>query len=359
MAERIAILTGGKAGEPVAAKTAVALIRYRRDEVVAVVDPGFVGRDLAALMPVLNAPPVVASVEEATTLGATAVYLGVATAGGKLPPELKPAVLDAAARGLRIVSGMHDRLGADADVAAAASRSQAELVDLRAEALAERTVATGGPIGGAFRVLTIGNDCSVGKMVTAWELTRGLIEAGIDAAFAATGQTGMMLSGGGVPIDAVVGDFLNGAAEALVRRHAHHQVTVVEGQASLLHPSYSAVTWGLLAGSQPHGLILCCEPGRPHLHGRPSLAVPDPVRLAAVVRASAGEQSGCELLGVAINGRRGRDDPDRLRAERERLERELGVPACDVVAEGPGALVEVVRAAADARAADRPAADAP
>ena len=350
MAERIAILTGGKASDPIAAKTAVALLRYRRDEVVAVVDPGFVGRDLATLLPVDDAPPVVASVEDAVGLGATAAYLGVATAGGRLPPELQPAILDAATRGLRIVSGMHDRLSADAGVAAAAAKSGAELVDIRAEALAERHVATGEPIGGAYRVLTVGNDCSVGKMVTAWELTRGLKEARVDAAFAATGQTGMMLAGGGVPIDAVVGDFLHGAAEHLVRRHAEREVTVIEGQASILHPSYAAVTWGLLMGSQPHGLILCVEPGRPHLHGRPSLPVPDPVELwkLAIGFMNRGDRP-CEPLGVAINGRRLRDRPGALRAERDWLEERLGIPTCDVVAEGPRVLIQAVREAADRR----------
>ena len=152
MPERIAILTGGRADDPIAAKTAVALLRYRGDECVCVVDPDFAGRDVATLMPVAAGTPIVGSVEEAVALGADAVYLGVATAGGKLPPELKPAILDTATRGLKVVSGMHDRLSADAEVAAAASRSGAELVDLRAEALAERNVATGEPIGGAYRV---------------------------------------------------------------------------------------------------------------------------------------------------------------------------------------------------------------
>ena len=187
----------------------------------------------------------------------------------------------------------------------------------------------------------------------------GCGKSGVDAAFAATGQTGMMLAGlssgdggRGVPIDAVVGDFLNGAAEALVKRHQHHAVTVIEGQASLLHPAYSSVTYGLLAGSQPHGLILCCEPGRPHLHGRPHLPVPDPVHLAELAEGLASEMQGCELLGIAINGRRGRENPDLLRNERDRLEGELGVPTCDVVVEGPDVLVDVVRNAADDRAAD-------
>lgn len=350
MGERIAILTGGKADDAVAAKTAVALLRYRREEVVAVIDAAFVGRDLSTWMPLEHAPPVVASVRDAAALGVDAIYLGVATAGGKLPPELRPAILEAAKRGLKVVSGMHDRMGMDAEIAAAAAKSGAVLVDLRAEALSERTVATGAPVGGAYRVATIGNDCSVGKMVAAWELTRGLQDAGVDAAFAATGQTGMMLAGGGVPIDAVVGDFLNGAAEALVSRCAHHEVTVIEGQASVLHPSYSAVTMGLLQGSQPDALVLCCEPGRPHLHGRPGASVPEPeavVELALAVARASHPNLACELIAVAMNPRRLADARQKSAAAAE-LERRLGVPVGDPMSQaGVATLVEAVRKSAD------------
>src|SRR5690606_12335563 len=125
-----------------------------------------------------------------------------------------------------------------------------------------------------LRIHTVGNDCSIGKMVASIEISRALQKAGHDAKFVATGQTGIMIEGDGCPIDCVVADFVNGAAERLVLQNQQHELRLIEGQGSLLHPAYSAVTLGLLHGSQPDGLILCYEAARPEIHNYPGMKFP-------------------------------------------------------------------------------------
>ena len=201
---------------------------------------------------------------------ANALLVGIAPPGGKLPPHWRPILLEAVHRRLTVISGLHEFLADDAELARAAASTGAELIDLRRND--EHDVADRQGIrAGCLRIHTVGNDCSCGKMVAAVELSRGLVRAGVDAAFVATGQTGILVAGSGCPIDRVIADFLSGAAEKLVLANQHHDVIVVEGQGSLFHPRYSGVTLGLLHGLMPHGLVLCYEMGRTAVAGMESV----------------------------------------------------------------------------------------
>jgi uncharacterized NAD-dependent epimerase/dehydratase family protein len=241
---RMVILTDGYTDSHTA-KTAICVIRYRPEEVVAVFDRTAAGKTCAEVFGVGGSIPVVASLADARE--ANMLLLGIAPPGGKIPRSWRAIVLDAIERGMTVVSGLHELLREDAEFSRVAARCGAELIDLRDNR--ERDVAQRKGIRAeCVRIHTVGNDCGCGKMVAAVEVARGLRAAGVDAAFVATGQTGIMIAGGGCPIDHVIADFVNGAAEKLVLANQHHEVIVVEGQGSLFHPRYSGVTLGLLHG---------------------------------------------------------------------------------------------------------------
>ena len=333
---RIIILTEGHT-DPLSAKTAASVIRYRRAEVVAILDSTSAGRTSQELLHVGGDIPVVGSLADGPA--ADTLLIGIAPSGGKMPPPWRTTILDAIARGMSIVSGLHDFLSNDAELAAAAARGGVELVDLRKNC--ERDVATQQGIRAeCLRILTVGNDCSVGKMVAAIETVRGLQAAGHDAKFLATGQTGIMIEGDGCPVDCVVADFLNGAAERLVRAHQHHEIVVIEGQGSLYHPSFSAVTLGLLHGTMPDGLVLCFEAGRRTARGLDHVRLPGLAEAKSLYEAVASVMHPCQVIAVAMNGRSLPEQEADARAGA--LEHELGVPVCDVLRNGPGRLIDAV-----------------
>ncbi len=331
------VLTDGYR-DPHTAKTAICLIRYRPEEVVAVLDRQGAGQTAGTWLGVGGTIPVVASVADAPR--ANALLVGIAPPGGKLPPHWRPILLEAVQRRLAVISGMHEFLSDDAELAQAAARTGAELVDLRRND--EHDVANRQGIrAGCLRIHTVGNDCSCGKMVAAVEVARGIERAGVDAAFVATGQTGILVAGGGCPVDRVIADFLSGAAEKLVLANQHHDVIVVEGQGSLFHPRYSGVTLGLLHGLMPHGLILCYEMGRTAVAGMESVPLAPLEKVVEFYEAAANLMHPCRVIGLAVNGQRYPRDAD-LSAECARVERVLGLPACDVLRHGPDKLVQAV-----------------
>ena len=222
---RMVIITDGH-NDAHTAKTAICLIRYRPDEVVAVLDRQSAGKTCQKVFGVGGQIPVVGSLAEAPE--ANTFLVGIAPPGGKIPPLWRPIILEAIARKLTIVSGLHDFLCDDAEFRQAADRHGVELVDVRRND--EHDVANRQGIReGCLRIHTIGNDCSIGKMVVSVEVAAGLSRAGIDAAFVATGQTGILVAGGGCPVDRVISDFVSGAAEKLVLANQHHDTIVVEG----------------------------------------------------------------------------------------------------------------------------------
>ncbi|WP_428388653.1 DUF1611 domain-containing protein [Mucisphaera sp.] len=333
---RIVVLTEGHSSV-FYAKTAYSVIRYRRKEVMALLDSTQAGKTSGELLGVGGDLPVIAGLTEVPE--ADTLVIGIGVHGGKFPETMRRHVLEAAERGMTIISGMHDFLSDDPDIAAAAEHSGARLWDVRKNH--EHDVAEGkGLDETCYRMLTVGQDCSVGKMIVSIEIANELKKRGEDAKFVATGQTGIMVEGDGTPIDTVVADFINGAAEKLVLRNQHHDILCVEGQGSILHPSYSSVTLGLLHGCRPDGLILCYEAGRQTIKGLDHLTLKDLKTYRRLYEDLATELHPCTVIGVGMNSRQLNDD--QVADERKRVEDELQLPVCDVVRDGPGVLVDSV-----------------
>ncbi len=337
MSRRAVLLTEGLS-DPLNAKTAVCLLRYCPDEVTAVLDSTQAGRTAEQVFEVGGQTPIIASLDEAPP--SNTLVIGVAPAGGKLPPVMRAAVLGAIERGWNVVSGLHQFLSDDREFVEAARRKGVELVDVRKNN--EREVATREGLNDrCLRIHTVGSDCSVGKMVVSLELARALQRGGHDAKFVATGQTGIMIEGDGCPIDCVVADFINGAAERLVRANEHRSIIVVEGQGSLIHPSYSAVTLGLLHGCVPDGLIFCYEVGRKTINRRPHIPIPPINEVMELYRHVANAAHPCRFIAVAMNSRLCKSEQD-VETERQRVRQATGLPVCDVIRHGPDELASAV-----------------
>lgn len=327
------VLTDGHV-DPETAKTAFCLLRYRADDVAAVLDRQSAGKTCREVFGLGGSIPVVESLKDAE--GADALVIGIAPPGGKIPQRWRPIILEALARRMSVVSGLHDFLRDDAEFCRAAERGGARLVDLRDNT--ERDVARRkGFREKCLRLHTIGNDCCSGKMVAAVELARGMVCAGIDARFVATGQTGMLVSGAGCAVDRVIADFLAGAVENLVLANQRHEAIVVEGQGSLFHPRYSCVALGLLHGLMPDGLVLCYTMERKALYGMEHISMPALERVVEFYESAARLMHPCRVIAVAVNGV-GRA-AEAVAAECERTEARLGLPACDPIRHGPDKLV--------------------
>jgi uncharacterized NAD-dependent epimerase/dehydratase family protein len=336
MPRRILILTQGHTN-PTEAKTAACVLRYRSEEVLGVLDSTSAGRTTGELLGVGGERPIVASLDELPE--ADTLLVGIAPSGGKVPPSWRGVILEALRRGMDVISGLHEFLSSDPEFAAAAQASGTTLTDVRKNN--ERDVAKFEPFRtGCLRIHTIGQDCSIGKMLTSVELTRALRAAGHDAKFIATGQTGIMIEGDGCPVDCVVSDFVAGAVEKLILANQHHDFLVVEGQGSLAHPKYSAVTLGLLHGCRPQGMILCYEVGRHVVHGLPSMPLPPLAKVREVNETMANLLEPSKVIGVAMNS--SRVSAQEAQSAREKVRKELGLPVCDVIRHGTGDLVEAI-----------------
>jgi len=334
---RLIILTEGHS-EPITAKTATCVLRYRPEQVVALLDSTQVGKTADEVFGVGGTIPFVANLESATQ--ANTLMLGIAPPGGRLPESWRKVILSAIARGLDIVSGLHDFLSSDAEFSQAAAKQGVQLVDVRKNN--EHDVANCENIrDGCLRIHTVGQDCSIGKMLVALEMSIAMNREGIDSKFVATGQTGIMVEGDGCPVDCVVADFLSGAVEKLVLANQHHDVLFIEGQGSLAHPRYSAVTLGLLHGCMPHGMIMCYEVGRKGVHEMEHVPLKPLDELCKVYEKMANLMSPSKVIGVAMNSRR--VSAEEAQQERERLQSKLGLPVCDIIRHGPDDLVQAVR----------------
>ncbi len=330
---KLILLTDG-CGDAHTAKTAINLIRYRPHEVVAVLDRRGAGKTSHDLFGI-GSVPVVGCLSEAPD--ANTLLIGIAPPGGKIPPAWRAIVLEAINRRLNVVSGLHDFLNDDPEFHQAAQQHNVQLVDVRDND--EHDVANRQGIReGCLRIQTVGNDCSLGKMVVAVELVEGLKRAAIDAKFAATGQTGILIEGDGIPIDRVISDFVNGAAEKLILANQHHEVVVVEGQGSLFHPRYSCVTLGLLHGAIPDGLILCYEMGRKAVYGMEQIPLAPLDRVRQFYEAAANIMHPCSVIGLAVNT--SAFPEDEALAECQRISQQMQLPACDVLRFGVQPLVD-------------------
>jgi uncharacterized NAD-dependent epimerase/dehydratase family protein len=335
---KLAILAEGQFARATA-KTAIGVLRYAPFEVVAVVDSTRAGKDAADCVGVGAGVPVVASVEDAIARGATVVLIGTAAAGGRIPDGYRPALARALDRGLEVWNGLHERVLADPELAAAATRGRAKVRELR-EPPADL------PIGGhrARRdgvrvVLTVGSDAAVGKMTASLEIAAALRRAGERVEFVATGQTGIAIAGGGIAVDAVVADFIAGATELMVCEAADRaDWVVVEGQGSLTHPGFSGVTLGLLHGTAPDVMVLCHDAMRHNVKGyddrQPLRALREYVRIyedAAAWR-HAPDHPLARVVAVALNTSELSEKA--AQAAIESAGTETGLPAADPVREG-------------------------
>lgn len=278
--------------------------------------------------------PIVASLEAALAFEPSALLVGVAPPGGALPPDWRATIRAAIEAGLDIVSGLHQILGEDVEFAAAAVARGTAIVDVR---VPPPPHLFGGKASGipSFVSLTVGSDCAVGKMTASLELTRAASAAGRDARFLATGQTGILIAGSGVPVDRTISDFTSGAVEELVLANADAELLFVEGQGAINHPAFAAVTLGLLYGAAPDALILVHLATRTHMddYGTPLLSLP---RLIELYEDLCATVKPARVTGIALNTY-GLDD-ERARRAIDDAAALTGLPCDDVVRFGPQAL---------------------
>ncbi len=351
---RLAVLAEGSF-TPLEGKTAVGVLRYRPEEVAAVIDSTRAGRTCQECVGLGGAIPVVADVPSAAALGADGLLIGIAPQGGELPAAWRALVRDALERGWDVLSGLHRFLADDPELAALALDRGAALLDVR-QTPPRRPIAAGRAARvDALVVLTVGSDCNVGKMTVALELRRELQGRGVRAAFVATGQTGIFLADHGVAVDAVPADFIAGFAEEMVLEAARAaDVVLVEGQGALRHPGYSGVTLALMHGAAPAAMVLCHQSGRGSIRrtGRGGDAgneviIPALGQLMREYEETAAWVSPARVVAVALNTR----DLDE-RGAREAVAgatRETGLAASDPVRFGVGPIAEAVIAARASR----------
>ena len=332
---RYVILAEGFSADPHYGKTMRGVLRYRRDAVVAILDSTRAEGDTE------DGVPVVRTVDDGLRFEPNTALVGVATQGGRFPPAWRELLRSCIEHGLDVENGLHEFLTDDPELRELAARHGSELRDLRRPP-ADVSTATGANLDvEATIVLAVGSDCAIGKMTMALELDLEARRQGLASVFVPTGQTGIAIAGWGISVDAVVADFIAGAAERLVVEGAARggELLWVEGQGSILHPVYSGVTLGLYHGSVPHLLLLCHEAGRTEIEGVGGGPHPIPPlrelvelheRIALPVRPA-------RVAAVALNTRS--LDDAAARAAIAAAEEETGLPADDPVRFGAGKLL--------------------
>ena len=320
----------GDAPDQLAAKTAQGIAQWRPDWCLGQLRLPGAKADLG--LPELD-------VARAAAEGARTLIVGVANRGGVINESWLPVLLEALDRGLDLASGLHRKL---ADMPRLAERARArgrQLFDVR-HPTRDFAVGTGEKRAGK-RLLAVGTDCSIGKMYTTLALEKEMRARGMKADFRATGQTGIFIAGAGVSIDAVVADFISGAVEWLSPANEPDHWDLVEGQGSLFHASYAGVSLGLLHGAQPDLLIMCHEPGRPHMRGLPHFPLPDLQDcIEANLRAARLTNPDARLLGFSLNTVR--LAPDAARRALRDIEERFGLPAVDPLRTGVAPLVDAM-----------------
>jgi uncharacterized NAD-dependent epimerase/dehydratase family protein len=330
---RYLLLAEGFSGDPHYGKTMRGVLRYRRDDVVAILDSTRAGEEEDGL-------PVVGDVEDALALDPTTALVGVATQGGRFPPEWIAILHDCVEHGLAVENGLHVFLADDPELSSLAAERGVELRDLRRPP-AELSTATGENLSvDATIVLTVGSDCAIGKMTVSLELDREARSRGVRSEFVPTGQTGIAIAGWGISVDAVVSDFIAGAAEQLVLEGVRRggEVLFVEGQGSLLNPLYSGVTLGLLHGSAPHAYVLCHKADQRFVEEDERFPIPPLAELVELHERISLIARPARVLAIALNTR---DlDEDAARRAVAAAEDETGLPATDPVRFGAGRLLD-------------------
>lgn len=330
---------------PMTSKTANSVIRYLPERTVGVLDRQQAGMTVQQVLGFGGGIPVVGSMKEGLALGPEAILIGIAPQGGRLPPEWKSWLAEALDAGCDLWSGLHTFLSDDPVLAAKAKANGRKIFDLR-KPPSDLPVASGAAkTVEPYVVLTVGTDCNVGKMTAQLQLTHQLNASGLRTRFVATGQTGIMIEGWGIAVDAVVADFVAGAAERLVLQgSADTDIVLVEGQGSINHPGYSAVTLGLLHGSCPDGLILCHQSTRDYIGDyRPAawLKIPPLKEYIRLYETIGSAVHPTKVIGISLNTYDMTDEAARRACEA--ATRETGLPATDPVRFDAAPLVEAVR----------------
>ncbi|MFC6639565.1 DUF1611 domain-containing protein [Sulfitobacter sp. JBTF-M27] len=276
---------------------------------------------------------------EAKELGAKTLVIGVANRGGVISQAWKDVLIEALGMGYDLASGLHNLLANEGDLVAASQVSGGTLHDVRVPNV-QYPIADGKKRSGK-RVLAVGTDCSLGKMYTALALDEAMKEKGMKSTFRATGQTGILITGSGVPLDAVIADFMAGAVEYLTPDNDADHWDIIEGQGSLYHISYSGVTLALIHGGQPDALIVCHEPTRTHMRGLPDHALPSIQEVADLALTLAKvANAGCKVAGVSINTQH-LSEEDAL-AYMAKVEDEMGLPTVDPFRQGAARLADAL-----------------
>jgi uncharacterized NAD-dependent epimerase/dehydratase family protein len=332
---RILILGEGFSHDPHYGKTLRGIVRYGPDPVVAILDSARAGE-------MHDGIPVVGTVNDALCFNPTVAIVGVATQGGRFPPAWRELLKSCIAKGLDVESGLHEFLSEDPELRELASRHGVELRDLRKppEGL---NVPTGANLEhDAKVVLTVGSDCAIGKKTVAVELDLEARRRGLESVFVPTGQTGIAIAGWGIAVDAVVADFLAGAAERLVVEGVERggKLLFVEGQGSLIHPMYSGVTLGLVHGSAPHVLVLCHVPGTTEIEGCPGHPIPPLTDLVDLYERMSLPARPAVVAYIALNT--STLDEAAARDAIASTEQETGLPADDPVRFGSGKALDAV-----------------
>ena len=322
----------GDAPDQLAAKVAIGIKDWRPENAVAQLRMGGCGADLGIVEMTLS---------EAKAAGAKTLVMGVANRGGIISDAWKVVLKEALGMGYDLASGLHNLLRDEADLAEIAAANFCTLHDVRVPSV-EYPIANGKKRTGK-RCLTVGTDCSVGKMYTAMAMDTEMNKRGMKSTFRATGQTGILITGGGVPLDAVIADFMAGSVEYLTPSNDEDHWDHIEGQGSLFHVSYSGVTLALVHGGQPDALILGHEPTRAHMRGLPEYQQPslETLRDTALALARVGNPA-CQVVGISVNTQH--MSHDAAVAYLTKVEDRMGLPTVDPIRIGAGRLVDALAA---------------
>ena len=342
---RIAILAEG-AFEWHYGKTATGVIRYGKDTVVAVIDSTKAGQDVSQALgdTIGRGIPVVQDIHEALLYQPDSLLIGIAPMGGALPAEWRWQLLAAIDAGLDIISGLHFFLSEDEELRAAAEKRGVTIWDVRRPPAQNRVAQFLPHRPGSHTILLVGSDCATGKMSTALELDREASSRGLNSAFVATGQTGIMISGNGLPVDRIISDFVAGMVEEMVLDFTNkHDWVFVEGQGALNHPGYSPVTLGLIHGSMPDAMIFSHIAGTTTIEGYTYCPLPSLKRMIALNEDTVSwvrPERPCKVVGLSIMtiGLNEQEARDALK----QAEDETGLPATDAIRFGTGLMMDAL-----------------
>ena len=342
---RIAILAEG-AFTWRTAKTATGVIRYGKDPVVAVIDSSHAGKDVSQALDahIGIGIPMVQDIHEALIYQPDTLMIGIAPVGGALPSSWRWQLLTAIEAGLDIISGLHFFISDDEELRTAAEKYSVTIWDVRRPPDKSRVAELIPHRPGSHTILMVGSDCAVGKMTVALELDREANNRGLNSAFVATGQTGIMISGNGLPVDRIISDFVAGMVEEMVIDFTNkHDWVFVEGQGALNHPGYSPVTLGLIHGSMPEAMIFCHKAGTTEIEGYNHCLFPSLNRMIQLNEDTVSwvrPEQPCKVVGLAVMtfGLNEQEARDTLK----QVEDETGLPATDVLRFGAGVLMDAL-----------------